>query len=308
MTFLFAFCCPTCRAIASQPLETFTLQRKYRVQKSFRVASFHITIATAVLGSASWAAAHDFFLVPGAFPFAAGTDIEVNGQTSSRFPASVAPVALARVASAMMIGADGESRITDLSHRGTSLLLRARPVGAGQRIVAVSLVPRSSRQSGEAFLKWLALEGAADAATHIEKDGSVKPADSITRTDTKHAKTLIEVRSNGPRVYSRASGQAIEFVPDTDPSALRPGDSIGFRVTFKGQPVPGLSAHAGFEAPADTTVKAEPDIHLTSDSRGRLRMAVPRGGLWNIRTINVVQAGPAAWETHWATFVFRAGR
>ncbi len=284
------------------------MERTYRVPKSLRVASFQIAVAAAVLGSASLAAAHDFFLVPGAFPYAVGTDVEVSGQTSSRFPASVAPVALARIASATMIGADAESRITDLSHRGTSLLLRARPVGAGQRIVAVSLVPRSSRQTGEAFLRWLKLEGASDAAAHIERDGSLKAADSITRTDTKHAKTLIEVGSGGPRVYSRASGQAIEFTPETDPSTLRPGDSIGFRVTFKGQPLSGVAVHAGPEAPQDTTVSPEPDLHLVSDSRGRVHMAVSRAGLWNIRTINVVQAGPAAWETHWATFVFRAGR
>ncbi|MEO5588246.1 MAG: DUF4198 domain-containing protein [Gemmatimonadaceae bacterium] len=284
------------------------MKNKDRVRTTLRVASLQVAVVAAVLGSASLAAAHDFFLVPGAFPYTVGTDVEVSGQTSSRFPASVAPVALARIATATMIGADGESRITDLSHRGTSLLLRARPVGAGQRIVAVSLVPRSSRQTGEAFLRWLKLEGASDAAAHIERDGAVRAADSITRTDTKHAKTLIEVGSGGPRVFSRASGQAIEFMPDTDPSTLRPGDSIGFRVTFRGQPLPGVAVHAGPEAPADTTVRSEPDVHLVSDSLGRVRMAVPPAGLWNIRTINVVQAGPAAWETHWATFVFRAGR
>ncbi len=259
-----------------------------------------------VFTSATWLSAHDFFLVPGAFSFSERGDVEVLAQTSSRFPSSVAPIALARVARAVVISSRGETPIVDLSHRGTSLVLKSRPVGRGQRIVAVTLIPRSARQTGEGFLRWLELEGAADAASHIRRDGKLSLTDSLTRTDMKHAKTLIDVGRNGPRVFTRSSGQTIEFIPQRDPSKLSVGDTLVVRAVFKGQPLAALSAHATPESAADTTVKAEADLHLTSDAQGLVRIPVAKGGLWYIRAIHVTQSAPAAWETHWVSLVFRA--
>lgn len=276
----------------------------------FRVPSrrgaLALSAAVAFLGSASWLSAHDFFLVPGAFPFAEGSDVEVMAQTSSRFPSSVSPIAFARVARAVMIGADGETPIADLSHRGTSLLLKSRPVTRGQRIVAVTLVPRSARQTGEGFLRWLELEGAADAAGQIRQSGKLSLADSVTRTDVKHAKTLIDIGSRGPRVFTRSSGQTIEFIPYRDPSTISSGDTLVVRAMFKGRPLPALSAHATPESVADTAVKAEADLHLKSDAKGMITIPVAKVGLWYIRAIHVTQSAPAAWETHWVSLVFRA--
>ena len=151
------------------------------------------------LTAASALSAHDFFLVPGAIPFASGTDVEILAQSSSRFPTSAGAVALARVTRAVMIGADGESNITDMSIRGTSLVLRSRPASDGQRLIAVDLIPRSARQTPVEMLRWIKLEGAADAADRIQRGTALDGLDSVTRTDTKHAKTIIDVGRGGPR-------------------------------------------------------------------------------------------------------------
>ena len=42
---------------------------------------------------------------------------------------------------------------------------------------------------------------------------------------------------------------------------------------------------------------------------GNVRVAITRPGLWNIRTIHLVQSDSgsgADWDTHWATLVFHA--
>ena len=103
--------------------------------------------AGALLAGASWLQAHDFWLAPGAFPFAAGADVGVLGQTSTRFPTSQSAVAPERVARAVLVGPAGPTPVTDLSVRATSLLLRARPSQAGEYIVAVDLQARSVRQA-----------------------------------------------------------------------------------------------------------------------------------------------------------------
>lgn len=281
--------------------------RRHALHRSVGRVSFVLLTSVALLASASWLDAHDFWLVPGAFPFAEGAGVEVLGQTSTRFPTSQSPVALTRVVRAVIIGADGEAEITDLSHRGTSLLLRARPTAPGQRVVAVDLQPRSTKQTPAAFLRYLQLEGAPDAAARIEREGLLQDVDSLARTDAKYAKTLVDVGTRGPRAYDRTAGQPIEFMPQQDAATLGAGDTLRLRIVFRGQPVAGIVAHAGM-APADSTAKAPADVHLTSDTDGVIRLPVAHTGLWNVRAIHVVPAGPAAWETHWATFALPAGR
>lgn len=264
--------------------------------------------AAAVLGAARLADAHDFFLVPGAFPFAQGADVEILAHSSSRFPTSAGAVAVTRIAKAVLIGPDGETVISDMSVRGTSLVLRSRPAGTGQRIVAVDLTSRSARQTPADLLRWLKLEGASDAAQHIEHGSALSGLDSVTRTDTKHAKTIFDVGAGGPRTFSRSSGQMIEFIPLQDPAALRAGDLFRARLQFKGAPLPNISVHASVPAPVDTAQKGEPDVHLVTDASGVVTLPIRKTGLWLIRTIHVLEAARGSWETHWASLVFRAGR
>ncbi len=278
--------------------------------KSARRSLMTGVLAVATVGVAvSTVGAHDFFLVPGSFPFSAGSDAEILAQSSSRFPTSAGVVAVARIAKAVVVSADAETPISDFSIRGNSLVLRTRPVGAGQRIVGVDLVSRSARQTPAELLRWLRLEGAADAATRIERTPALQGLDSITRTDAKRAKTIIEVGNKGPRVFSRKLGQTIEFIPLSDPSSLKRGGSLSARLEYKGTPVPGISVHVSVPAPEDTTQKGEPDLHLVTNAAGIVSVPIRKGGLWLIRTIHVVEGKErGAWETHWASLVFRAGR
>jgi uncharacterized GH25 family protein len=291
-----------------------------------------IAAACALLAVVALAEAHDFWLVPDAFQVAPGGYLEVRGQTSSRFPTSESAVATDRISDARLIGAESSERMTDLSHRGTSLLLRHRPTSPGQRVVAVMLRPRSVRESAAGFLRYLELEGAPEALARIDQEGLLRGRDSVTRRYAKYAKTLVEVGSGGPRAFARAAGHPLEFVALRDPSALTVGDTLRVRLLFHGQPLAGVVAHSGAvdetadrgAAPraggsaAGAPVRApepSPDAHVASDSAGVVRIPITRAGLWNVRTIHVVQAetnSGADWDTHWATLVFsvadRGGR
>ena len=116
------------------------------------VIALAITISTTL-----WA--HDFWLVPSAFNVGARSMVEVRGQTSSRFPASESAVTVDRVADARLISKGSAERIADLGIDGKSLRLRHRPRRPGQYVVAVSLKPRSIRESVAGFLHYLEIEG-----------------------------------------------------------------------------------------------------------------------------------------------------
>lgn len=286
---------------------------QYESRPTLRVVIRTCLSAALILGLGSAAAwAHDFWLVPNAFSFASGGVIEVRGQTSSRFPTSEAAVAPDRVADARILTNDGSSRIRELAVSGTSLVLRHTPTGAGQRVVAVTLHPRSVRESAAGFRRYLELEGAPLALARVDREGLLSGRDSVTRRYAKYAKTVVEMGSGGARAFGRVAGHPLEFIPLTDPSASSLGETLRFRLLYRGQPLRDAQIHASYvPAPGErvtlTAAAVEPDIHAATDADGIVELRLRGAGMWNVRTLHVVESDPgsgADWDTHWATFVF----
>ncbi|MEW5926990.1 MAG: DUF4198 domain-containing protein [Gemmatimonadota bacterium] len=267
-----------------------------------------LAATVALLAAAAALGAHDFWLVPDAYRVTPGGWIDVRGQTSRRFPTSEAAVALDRVADARVLSAGEEAPIRDLSHAGTSLRLRHRPTTAGQRIVAVTLKPRSVRESAEGFRRYLSLEGAPEALARFEREGRLPRADSVTRRYAKYAKTLVEVGSGGPRAFGRVVGHSLEFVPLRDPAAVELGDTLPVRLLYRGRPLAGARVHAGWAPRGGGTALATADEpHLETDAEGVARVWIGQVGLWNVRTLQIVPADAgsgADWDAHWATLVW----
>jgi len=254
--------------------------------------------------------AHDFWLIPLGFKVAVGAELTVLGQTSSAFPSSQSAVTVDRVATAMVVDARGSSAITDLAAAQTSLRLRSRPVTAGEKIVAVTIHPRSVRESSEAFQRYLVLEGAPEALERLKAEGRV-PRDSVTRRYAKYAKSLVTVGTGGPAAWTRTVGHPLEFVPVGAPM-LAQDQTIAVRLVMLGKPVPHAKVHAGFvplggAAGLNTQAGTEQVTHFETDAQGIVRVPLRSTGLWNLRTIQIVEAAPgsgADWDTHWATLVF----
>jgi ketosteroid isomerase-like protein len=270
--------------------------------------------ALALVAGAATLSAHDFWIVPNAFAVAANSSLEVRGQTSVKFPTSISAVSPERVGEARLISASTDERIADLSVAGKSLLLKHRPTSAGQRVVAVALVTRASRAAPAGLKRYIGLEGAPELAERYDREGLFSTPDSVTQKTTKYAKTIVEVGRGGPRSYTKAAGHALEFVPVSDPSALRVGDTMSVRLLFRGQPLPNAHLHAGAapETAVDDSTALPPDWKdqsLTTDGSGVARVAVDRPGLWNLRTLHAAPAAAARsqeWEVAFATIVFRA--
>ena len=271
--------------------------------------------ALALVVTAGALFAHDFWIVPDAFQVTPGGTIEIRGQTSVKFPTSQAAVTPARVAEARLVGANSDERLTDLTTRGKSLLIRHRPTTAGQRIVAVALTPLSARTTPERLQRYIALEGAPELAERYAREGAYPKSDSVTQMSAKFAKTLVEVGRDGPRAFDKTVGHALELVPVNDPSLLHAGDTLVVRLVYRGQPVPGAHLHAGAAAhgvtatsdSAQAAVPAPEGISAETGADGTARIVLGEHGLWNVRTLHAAptaEAGAGTWEVYFATFVF----
>lgn len=267
------------------------------------------------------ALAHDFWLVPastGGGPIAA---IEIRGQTSSLFPTSVSAVAPDRIASAVAVSGQGTVPLAGWSAASRSLLTRYTPKATGQYLFAVQLQPRMVRETPASLRRYMQLEGAPEALARYEREGRLPPVtsrDSLTRRYAKYAKTLVEVGTGAARTFGQVVGHPLEFVPLTDPATVRPGDTIAVRLLLAGQPLADAHVHAGASeaSPAvleDTLMArraSRQDVALVTDADGVLRLPIRRGGLWNLRTLQIAPAAAgsgADWDVHWATLVFQVG-
>lgn len=278
-----------------------TLRRPLR-----RIASAAVLTGGFLAFTAVALSAHDFWLVPVGLEVAPGETIEVHGQTGTEFPTSVSAVTAERIADARLIGASGEERLTDLSVSDKSLRIRHRPAAAGQRVVAVALVPRTSRAASAALARYIALEGAPELADRYRREGVLSTADSVTQRTAKYAKTVVEVGRLGPRAFARTAGHPLEFVPVGDPATLRAGDTLAVRLLFRGQPLAGAHLHAG-AAPTAGDSTARGDLSVVTDASGVARVPLGRAGLWNVRTVHAAPAvdSPDAWDVLFATIVVR---
>lgn len=266
-----------------------------------------VTVAALTGGfGASALLAHDFWIIPNAFTVATGAPLEIRGQTGISFPRSVSAVAPARITDARVIGSAGSEKLGGFTQAGTSLLVTHRPRGAGQQVIAIALAGRITRQSAEGFREYLLLEGAGDLVERYSRSGQL-PKDSISMRSTKHAKTVVEIGARGPRAFGALAGHPVEIVPVTDPALVTAGSVAEFRVLFRGTALPAGHVHAGGDRSAPDSA---PELSLTTDASGVVRVPVDRNGLWNVRAAHAVPSAPgsgADWDVYWATFVFRAG-
>ncbi len=273
-------------------------------------------LAAALACAASTLAAHDFWLIPDAFAVIPGGRLAVRGQTSSLFPSSLSAVTPERIVAAKILTATTSASVRNVSVLGTSLRLAHPAPNAGQHVVGVQLAPRSIRESPASFRRYLDLEGAPEARERYEREGLLPRVggDSITRRYAKYAKTIIEVGHGAP-AFQRALQHPLEFIPLTDPAALRPGDSLRVRLVLLGKPAAFAHIHAGSVSHGATALQdtaaarraASRDVALITDGSGVATIALPSAGLWNVRTLQIlpaVKGSGADWDVHWATMVF----
>ncbi len=291
------------------------------VCRPFRHASRRLAFVAVLLTcSASLLAAHDFWLIPDAFAVTPGGRVALSGQTSSLFPTSLSAVTPDRIVEARVVTANAIVQVKNASVNRNALRLSFRPTGSGQHVVGVQLKPRNVRESPASFRRYLDLEGAPEARQRYERAGLLGNADgdSITRRYAKYAKTIVEV-GGGARAFHRSLDHPLEFIPLSDPSALRVGDTLRVQLLLLGTSAPLARLHSGSVAINASTLRdtaaarlaARDDVSLETDSMGVVAIGITRPGLWNVRTLQIVPAikgSGADWDVHWATLVFSVSR
>jgi len=118
------------------------------------------------------------------------------------------------------------------------------------------------------------------------------------------AKSLLRIGAGGADdVYRLNLGYTLELMPERNPYALSPGDSLPIVLLYKGKPL------ADALIVAFASDRADDKIRVRTDADGRVELPLDRPGLWLVKAVHMIAAEPgerrAEWESFWASLTFR---
>lgn len=250
------------------------------------------------------APAHEFWLWPSSFAPAPGTTVSLSMMVGEYFNGE--PLALSAAhAAALRVHARGRVQaVTMPAIAGTGLprlpLSLGRP---GAHLVAFDSQPSLLTLSADRFHAYLHDEG-LDAIIAQREQAGVAGTPGRERF-RRHVKTLLAVGGNAARkgdsTCLRRTGQTLEILPLADPLASKAGDTLGFRIVFRAEPLVGSLVKAWHKRDGQTVL-----IRARTNVRGDVRFTLPHSGPWMISVVHMTAADDidADWESYWGNLTF----
>jgi uncharacterized GH25 family protein len=261
------------------------------------IPAFCVALA-AILISAAAARAHDTWLLPAKFRVAAGGKLELALTSGMAYPASetaIDPVRIER--SGVRLG--GETAALAIGEKGKdALALGGTAASAGIATLFVELHPRTLDLTPEEVEEYLAEIGAPPS---VRERYMAAPAPRRWReTYTKHAKSFVRVgEPNADRSWADPLGLAFELVPESDPTALKPGQEVTVRLLRAGRPAAGMAIGLVREGSPEGVLR-------TTDDAGHATFPLPQAGRWLLRATELrpVDGKEIDWESDFTTLTF----
>jgi uncharacterized GH25 family protein len=263
-------------------------------------------VTSVVLAAAVAASAHEMFLKPQSFYLAPNTNTAV-ALYNGTFDKSENPITRERMGDVSVmtggkvshpgVGVWRDDKVT--SYLGVALK------GPGTYVVGVSTKPKIIELSADNFEAYLKHDGIEDVLK-ARQDAKV-PRTSVRERYSKHVRTILQVGAVQTADFSRPLGYPAEILLQTNPAALKVGDTLSFKTLLKGQPMKGQLVYASFAGfhghGADGGhINA---VKLRTDAAGMGSFKITRPGKWYVTLINMQKAtGDADYESNWSTVTF----
>lgn len=211
--------------------------------KPFVLASMLVVLAVPCL-------AHDTWLLPREPQVDESRQTIVDLTTGSSFPTPENAVKFERIAKGGFRVANGTGRLDRHESDVSSLVMHLTPRGQGTAVLYLTLKPKSIDLDGNDVEEYFDEIGASES---LRREWAESGGGEFHEVFTKHAKSYIRVGDydGEDRSCLRPVGQAMEFIPQSDPTALAVGDELVVKVVRGGDdeiesfPVAIVSADGG---------------------------------------------------------------
>lgn len=254
--------------------------------------------ATALLASATLAAAHETWLLPSSMRVATGRTVELHVTSGMKFPANELPIDPTRVVRAEVRTGGNVERLRAPRATRRSLRYIWTPRRPGVATISFALKPRTLELEPKLIEVYLA-EIHADSVVRAQWDSIPAPR-RWRESYTKNATSFVRVGKSGQDSnWKLPTGLDFEIVPESDPTALSAGDKLPIRVFLNGAPLTGFPVGARREG-------GSADAFVTTDASGRASVPLPKQGRWLLFGTRLRRANEPGleWRSDFVTMTF----
>jgi uncharacterized GH25 family protein len=251
----------------------------------------------AVLASAS-VSAHDFWLAAVHWTPALGEPITITAGLGERFPARTDfQVRGPWLSEWRVIGPRGDIPVTnDFRQDGLVMAMDVGLPAPGAYLAIATVAPLTIHMDAQEFTDYLQEEGLHAIITARERLGET--GTSAKERYTRYAKVAFRNGNANGLHLTRPINVEAEFVPFSDPTSVRVGDTLTLQLLLDGTALPHVTVSAVTEGSATTT---------QTDENGAVTFRIDRAGAWMVKAIHMVrlpQPDFAEWESFWVTLAF----
>ena len=186
--------------------------------------------------------AHDFWLASTSWTPAIGDAWTVTAQVGERFPEPQTALTADRVDLWRVLGSQGDVAVSrDFRVEKTRTSVDVKLPQPGAYLGVMTVVARTIEMTGKEFTEYLNEEGldAVIAARRTSGDAERPAKERYAR----YAKIAVRTGSGSAAHMTRPVGLKAEFVPASDPTLLRPGDSLDRAAAHRRQACVGCGGH-----------------------------------------------------------------
>lgn len=244
--------------------------------------------------------AHTLYVLPAKFKVGIGETLVFSVHNGDSFPASDEAVSPQRLLDCRLVSKAGATPVNDFRVLGRATHAVVKMERAGSHWLAVhtrSNLLSLDQRKFESYLKEEGLEWVA--AWRQDHNEAHKPG---RERYTKHAKSLIVAGAPDDGWQVRL-GLDLEFIPESDPAKLKPGERLPVQLLWRGKPAANVRVERAWAAGTQHGV----GIVGRTDANGRLAVPVDKAGRWRIHAVameRVADNQEVDWESFWATLTF----
>ena len=258
------------------------------------VKKMALVVAIIVSGAPLWA--HDMWIDPVTFSPAAGEIVGVRLRVGENFLGDPLPRDPALINQFVVV--DGEGRKPVVGRTGADPAGFVRAAVPGLLVIGYWSNPSPLQQTPEKFNQYLKEEGLEAVAALRASRGQ---AGAVREIFSRSAKSLVLSGSTDKTQGDRSLGFTLELVAERNPYTMDAGQDLPVRLTYENRPL------AGALVVAINRANPAQKLSARSGKDGRVRFRLPRGGVWLIKAVHMVEAPAGAnaeWASYWASLTF----
>lgn len=235
----------------------------------------------------------EVWMQPSGFVVPAGETVTVafhEGQQGSGRPWKMSGQSVNRV---VMHGADGSVDLRQTDDASFSVALPKE----GTYVLVAESAELTHDWAADAFNEYLKENALDDGYAFRRRTGTL--GEDVREERTRCTKLVLQSGTKTDDIFGKQTGLSLEITPLQHPYDLEPGESIKFRITYKGKPL--FGARVNVWNLYNRQVFVQPAY---SQQDGTIETTLSRKGVWMVSVRHMVCGADTGWQGFGSTLVF----